>query len=83
MLTFIQLLEDLADTGRSIRIPASDVDRLVDRFGGRVREMGRWNASSDGSVEIPVKIVREAAPLDHPLQGEVERHGKHKHRHGV
>jgi hypothetical protein len=61
MLTFIQLLEDLADTGRSIRIPASDVDRLVDRFGGRVREMGRWNASSDGSVEIPVKIVREAA----------------------
>jgi hypothetical protein len=61
MLTFIQLLEDLADTGRSIRIPASDVDRLVDRFGGRVREMGRWNASSDGSVEIPVSVVREAA----------------------
>jgi hypothetical protein len=61
MLTFIQLLEDLADTGRTITIPASEVDRLVDRFGGRVRQMGRWNASSDGSLEVPVSVVREAA----------------------
>ena len=28
------------------------------------------------------KIVRETGPLDHPLEGEVERHGKHKHHHG-
>jgi hypothetical protein len=61
MLTFIQLLEDLADTGRTIRIPESDLDRLVDRFGDRVRQMGRWNASSDGSLEVPVSVVREAA----------------------
>jgi len=61
MLTFIELVEDLADTGRTIRIPASEVDRLVGRFGGRVRQMGRWNASTDGSVEIPVSVVREAA----------------------
>lgn len=61
MLTFIQLLEDLADTGRTIRIPASEVDRLVDRFGDRVRHMGRWNASSDGGLEVPVRVVREAA----------------------
>jgi len=61
MLTFIQLLEDLADTGRTIRIPASEVDRLVDRFGARVRQMGRWNASSDGSLEVPVSVVSEAA----------------------
>ncbi|SPF43804.1 hypothetical protein SBA4_3100002 [Candidatus Sulfopaludibacter sp. SbA4] len=41
MLTFIQLLEDLADAGRTIRMPASEVDRLVNRFGDRVRQMGR------------------------------------------
>ena len=28
------------------------------------------------------KIVRETGPLDHPLPGEVQRHGKHKHHHG-
>ena len=28
------------------------------------------------------KIVRETAPLEHPLEGEVARHGKHKHHHG-
>jgi hypothetical protein len=61
MLTFIQLLEDLADTGRTIRVPASDVDRLVNRFGDRVRQMGRWNASSDGSLEVPISAIREAA----------------------
>jgi predicted MPP superfamily phosphohydrolase len=29
------------------------------------------------------KVVHETGPLDHPLQGEVERHGKHKHHQGV
>jgi hypothetical protein len=61
ILTLIQFLEDLADTKRSITIPANEVERLVERFGNRVRRMGRWNASGDGSLEIPVCVIREAA----------------------
>jgi len=60
-LTLIQFLEELADTERAITIPANEVERLVERFGDRVRRMGRWNASGDGSLEIPVCVIREAA----------------------
>ena len=38
------------------------------------------------SVVVDLKahqIVSETAPLEHPLLGEVERHGKHKHHHGA
>ena len=44
--------------------------------------------TADGSTDSVVvdlkahKIVRETEPHEHPLEGEVERHGKHKHRHG-
>lgn len=44
-----------------ISIRATEVDNLVRRFGDRVRRMGRWNVSTDGSLEIPVAVVREAA----------------------
>ena len=60
-MTLIQFLEELADTERAITIPANEVERLVERFGDRVRRMGRWNASGDGSLEIPVCVIREAA----------------------
>jgi hypothetical protein len=60
ILTLIQLLEELADTERTITIPSNEVDRLVERFGDTVRRMGRWNASGDGSLEIPVCVIREA-----------------------
>jgi len=46
---------------RAITIPANEVERLVERFGDRVSRMGRWNASGDGSLEIPVCVIREAA----------------------
>ena|SRR5437667_9508492 len=61
MPTFIQLLEELAEAEQTITIPADEVERLVSRFGYRVRHMGRWNASGDGSLEIPLSVVREAA----------------------
>ena len=60
-MTLIQLLEELADTERAITIPANEVEHLVERFGDRVRRMGRWNVSGDGSLEIPVCVIREAA----------------------
>ena len=60
MLTFIQYLEELV-AEQAVKIPADELDLLVARFGDRVRQMGRWNVSGDGSLEIPVNVVREAA----------------------
>ncbi len=61
MPTFIQFLEELTDTERAITIPANELDRLAERFGDRVRLMGRWNAGGDGSLEIPMAAILEAA----------------------
>jgi hypothetical protein len=60
MSTFIHYLEELADAGRAITIPANELRRLVDRFGDRVRRMGRWDVSGDGSLDIPIEAIREA-----------------------
>ena len=59
MPRFFELLEEIA--GAEPSIPATAVDNLVRRFGDPVRRMGRWNVSTDGSLEIPVAVVREAA----------------------
>jgi len=59
--TFIQILEEMADARSIVSIPAAEVDRLVHRFGDRVRLMGRWNASTDGSLDVPIAAIREAA----------------------
>src|SRR5439155_20757418 len=61
MPTFIQILEELAEAEQTISIPSDEVERMVNRFGDQVRHMGRWNASGDGSLEIPVSVVRDAA----------------------
>jgi len=39
---------------------ARELDRLVARFGDRVRRMGRWNISTDGSLDGPIAVIREA-----------------------
>jgi len=59
--TFIEILEEIASAKPVISIPRDEVDRLVRRFGNRVRLMGRWNASTDGSLAIPITVIREAA----------------------
>jgi hypothetical protein len=59
--TFIQILEEMTDARPIISIPSAEVDRLVYRFGDRVRLMGRWNASTDGSLDVPIAAIREAA----------------------
>ena len=61
MATFIEILEEIAGASPVISIPLPDVDRLVHRFGDRVRQMGRWNVSTDGSLDIPIAVIREAA----------------------
>jgi hypothetical protein len=59
--TFIELLEEIADARPVTSISAPELDRLVARFGDQARRMGRWNISTDGSLDIPIAVIREAA----------------------
>lgn len=60
MLTFIQFLEELEKNNQAVVIPGDEVERLVERFGHTVRQMGVWNKATDGSVEIPMNQITEA-----------------------
>jgi len=59
-VTFIQFLEEVAASNQTLTLTPSEVDLLVRRFGDTVRRMGQWN-TSDGSLEIPISVVAEAA----------------------
>ena len=60
MPTFMQCLEEFADTGSSIAIPEFEVEQMINRFGTRVRQMGRI-AGVDGGLVIPTSVLRRAA----------------------
>jgi hypothetical protein len=61
MAKFAELLEEIASAEPVISISPAGVNSLVRRFGNRVRQMGRWNVNTDGSLDIPVAVIREAA----------------------
>src|SRR5437016_10601848 len=61
MLTLVQFLEELNQNRQTVVIPGEEVERLAGRFGSSVRGMGFWNKSGDGSVEIPMSNITEAA----------------------
>ena len=71
MPTFVEFLEEIAGAEQVISISPAELDSLVRRFGDRVRQMGRWNVSTDGSLDIPVAVVREATSA---LSSETLRH---------
>jgi hypothetical protein len=60
MLTLIEFLEEIERHGAAVVIPAPEVERLVERFGPRVRSMGWWRKSTDCAVEIPIGNIAEA-----------------------
>jgi hypothetical protein len=60
MLTLIEFLEEIERHGAAVVIPAPEVERLVQRFGPRVRSMGWWRKSTDCAVEIPIGNIAEA-----------------------
>jgi len=60
MLSLIPFLEEIEQGNQMVVLPAAEVERLVRRFGPRVRSMGVWNKTSDGSVEIPISNIAEA-----------------------
>jgi hypothetical protein len=61
MLTFIEFLEELERNHQTVTLPAAELERLVQKFGPRIRQMGFWNKASDGSLEIPMSNIAEAA----------------------
>ena len=71
MLSFIQFLEELEQNHQTVAISADELDRLAKRFGNRVRQIGAWNKATDGSLEVPMSNITEAArSLDDRLLNE-------------
>ena len=60
-MTLIEFLEELNQNKQTVVIPGDELERLADRFGAGVRGMGLWNKAGDGSVEIPMSNIAEAA----------------------
>ena len=61
MTTFLQFLEQLEQNRLAVVIPGEEVERLAERFGSVVRSMGLWKRDADGSIEIPMRNIAEAA----------------------
>jgi hypothetical protein len=61
MTTLIDFLQEIEQSRQTVVLPAEEVERLAKLFGPSVRSMGLWNKSGDGSVEIPMNNVTEAA----------------------
>jgi hypothetical protein len=63
MLTFVEFLSELASGSQTISIPKDDVEQLVSRFGPDARQIGVWRHATDGSLEVAVAEIAEAARL--------------------
>src|SRR5712664_2471748 len=61
MLTLVEFLEEIERNHQAVTVPADELEHLVYRFGDRVRQIGRWNHTTDGSLEIPMSNIAEAA----------------------
>jgi hypothetical protein len=61
MPSLVEFLEELQRNHQAVTVPADELEHLVQRFGDRVRQMGRWNQTTDGSLEIPMGNIAEAA----------------------
>ena len=57
MLTFTEFIEEIAR--KDVAIPRADVERMRERFGDKVLNMG--HLQGDGSMLVPVDCVLEAA----------------------
>jgi hypothetical protein len=57
MLTFIQFVEELSQ--KDLTIPRVDVERMRERFGDKVLNLG--HVQEDGSMLVPVDCLLEAA----------------------
>jgi hypothetical protein len=74
-MTFIQFLEEIEQSQQTAIIAGPEVERLAQRFGSKVRGMGFWNSTGDGSVEVPMSNITQAAERlgNHALTEAVEQ----------
>ena len=57
MLSLVQFLEEIDHNNQMVVMSAEDVQQLAERFGDRVRSIGIWNKTTDGSIEIPMANI--------------------------
>lgn len=60
MTTLIEFLDEIERSHETVVIPAEEAERLVARFGPRVRSMGFWDKTGDSSIQVPMGNVIEA-----------------------
>lgn len=60
MLSLIEFLEEIDRNHQTVTIPPTEVERLVQRYGTRARNIGRWNRGVDGSVDVPMGHITKA-----------------------
>jgi hypothetical protein len=71
VITFIQFLEEIERNRQTVVMESAEVERLVEIFGSEVRGIGVWNHATDGSLEIPMSNITDAASrLDDHVLGE-------------
>src|SRR5947207_3076729 len=63
MLSLIEFLEEIERNHQTVTISPAEVQRLVQRYGTLVRSTGRWNRTSDGSVEVSMAHITKAVEL--------------------
>src|SRR5690349_4959033 len=61
MMSLIEFLDQIEQNHQNVVISADELERLVQKFGSRVRQIGFWNKATDGSLEVPMSNVAEAA----------------------
>jgi hypothetical protein len=63
MLTFVGFLEELERSHQTIIVQREEVERLVQRFGSGVRQMGVWRHTTDRALELSTSEIAVAVRL--------------------
>jgi hypothetical protein len=75
VLTFVGFLEELERNHQTVVIPGEELERLVNRFGPVVREIGVWQQGGEGSIELSTANIAAAARIvgDSVLTGALQQ----------
>src|SRR5262245_8602705 len=60
MLGLIEFLEEIERNHQTVTIERPEVERLVIRYGSKVRNIGRWDREDTGTIEIPMGLIIRA-----------------------
>ncbi len=60
MIQLVEFLEEIERNNQTVVIDGAEAERLVQRFGKQVRNIGIWNGATDGSITVPMSNITEA-----------------------